>query len=124
MKCDGSKPICGHCHTYKLSCSYPEVQHERKRARDRELQRIYRERTKEYIEELIQQVADQNEQLNEALQRISELEAQMAALQQIAAQVYGTSPCITFGASSKTLTLFTSSIRQICGITPIPDTHA
>lgn len=38
------------------------------------------------------------ERLNNALQRISELEAQMAALQQITAQADGTSPCILHSA--------------------------
>jgi hypothetical protein len=50
-KCDGSNPICGHCHTYELPCSYLEdPSMKRKRARDRELQRIYRGRTREDIE--------------------------------------------------------------------------
>ena len=73
-----------------------EDQREQNRADDREAQRIYRERTRECIERLEQRVADQNEQLNEALQRISELEAQMAALQQITAQAYRFSASLFF----------------------------
>jgi hypothetical protein len=77
-KCNGSKPICGRCHDYELQCSFLEDQHEQKSAEDRE------ELTREYIEKLEQ--------------RVSELEAQMAALQQITAQAYCTSPCILHSA--------------------------
>ena len=77
------------------ACGTKEDQREQKRAEDRETQR---ERTRECGERLEQRVADQNERLSEALQRISELEAQMAALQQITAQGYGTSPCILHSA--------------------------
>jgi myosin heavy subunit len=61
-----------------------EAQLERKRANDREAQRIIRKRTREHIETLERQVAelgDQKEQLSKALQHNSELEAQIAALQ-------------------------------------------
>jgi transposase len=62
-----------------------EAQLERKRANDREAQRIIRQRTREHIENLERQVAelgDQKEQLNKALQHNAELEAQIAHLQQ------------------------------------------
>jgi hypothetical protein len=61
-----------------------DAQLERKRANDREAQRIIRQRTKEHIETLERQVAElseQKEQLNKALQHNSELEAQIAVLQ-------------------------------------------
>jgi hypothetical protein len=61
-----------------------EAQLERKRANDREAQRIIRKRTREHIETLERQVAelgDQKEQLGKALQHNTELEAQIAALQ-------------------------------------------
>ena len=63
---------------------------ERKRANDREAQRIIRQRTKEHIENLERQVTelserkeqqDQEQQLNKALERNSELEEQIAVLQ-------------------------------------------
>ena len=62
-----------------------DAQLERKRANDREAQRIIRQRTREHIENLERQVAelgDQKEQLNKALQHNAELEAQIAHLQQ------------------------------------------
>jgi hypothetical protein len=61
-----------------------DAQLERKRANDREAQRIIRQRTREHIENLERQVTElgeQKEQLNKALQHNSELEAQIAALQ-------------------------------------------
>jgi hypothetical protein len=61
-----------------------EAQLERKRANDREAQRIIRKRTREHIETLERQVAElaeQKEQLNKALQHNSQLEAQIAGLQ-------------------------------------------
>jgi hypothetical protein len=61
-----------------------EAQLERKRANDREAQRIIRKRTREHIENLERQVAElseQKDQLSKALQHNSELEAQIAALQ-------------------------------------------
>jgi hypothetical protein len=60
-----------------------EAQLERKRANDREAQRIIRKRTREHIENLEQvaELGDQKEQLNKALQHNSQLEAQIAALQ-------------------------------------------
>ena len=60
------------------------AQLERKRANDREAQRIIRQRTKEHIEDLERQVAELpeiKEQLNKAQQRNAELEAQVASLQ-------------------------------------------
>jgi len=62
-----------------------DAQLERKRANDREAQRIIRQRTREHIENLERQVAElgeQKEQLNKALQHNAELEAQIAHLQQ------------------------------------------
>jgi len=62
-----------------------DAQLERKRANDREAQRIIRQRTREHIENLERQVAelsDQKEQLNKALRQNAELEAQIAHLQQ------------------------------------------
>jgi myosin heavy subunit len=62
-----------------------DAQLERKRANDREAQRIIRQRTREHIENLERQVAElgeQKEQLNKALQHNAELEAQIAQLQQ------------------------------------------
>lgn len=62
-----------------------EAQLERKRANDREAQRIIRKRTREHIENLERQVAelgDQKERLDKALEHNSQLEAQIAALQQ------------------------------------------
>lgn len=61
------------------------AQLERKRANDREAQRIIRQRTKEHIENLERQVAeagDKEERLNKATQRIAELESQNAELRQ------------------------------------------
>lgn len=75
-----------------------EDQLKRKRANDREAQRIIRKRTKEQIGKLERQVAelgDQKEQFNKALRHISQLEAQTAALQHItkvAVLQYGQSP--------------------------------
>ena len=57
---------------------------ERKRANDREAQRIIRQRTREHIESLEQKVSEldgQKQQLDRALQRNVELEGQIAALQ-------------------------------------------
>ena len=62
-----------------------DAQLERKRANDREAQRIIRQRTREHIESLERQVAElseQKEQLKKVLQHNSELEAQIAVLQQ------------------------------------------
>jgi TolA-binding protein len=62
-----------------------DAQLERKRANDREAQRIIRQRTREHIENLERQVAelgDQKEQLNKALQHNAELEARVVQLQQ------------------------------------------
>ena len=78
-KCNGSRPICGHCHTYNLPCSY---QHEQKSAEDGEAQPIQRECTIEHVIRLEQ--------------RVSELEAQMAFLQDT--QAYCTSPSILHSA--------------------------
>lgn len=67
-----------------------DAQLERKRANDREAQRIIRQRTREHIENLERQVAelgDQKEQLNKALQHNAELEAQIAHLQQQLAEM-------------------------------------
>jgi transposase len=61
-----------------------EAQLERKRANDREAQRIIRKRTREHIENLerrVAELADQREQLSKALQHNSQLEAQIANLQ-------------------------------------------
>ena len=61
-----------------------DAQLERKRANDREAQRIIRQRTREHIENLERQVAElgeQKAQLTKALQHNSELEAQIAVLQ-------------------------------------------
>ncbi len=60
------------------------AQLERKRANDREAQRIIRQRTKEHIEDLERQVAELpeiKEQLIKAQHRNAELEAQVASLQ-------------------------------------------
>ena len=60
------------------------AQLERKRANDREAQRIIRQRTKEHIEDLERQVAELPEvkdQLSKSQQRNVELEAQVASLQ-------------------------------------------
>jgi hypothetical protein len=67
-----------------------EAQLERKRANDREAQRIIRKRTRENIENLerrVAELADQKEQLNKALQHNSQLEAQIAALQRQIAEM-------------------------------------
>ena len=61
-----------------------DAQLERKRANDREAQRIIRQRTREHIESLERQVAElseEKEQLSKAVQHNSDLEAQIAALQ-------------------------------------------
>ena len=61
-----------------------DAQLERKRANDREAQRIIRQRTREHIENLERQVAElseEKEQLSKAVQHNSDLEAQIAALQ-------------------------------------------
>ena len=57
------------------------AQLERKRANDREAQRIIRQRTREHIENLERQVAELSEEKDQALQRNSELEAQIATLE-------------------------------------------
>jgi myosin heavy subunit len=67
-----------------------DAQLERKRANDREAQRIIRQRTREHIENLERQVTElgeQKEQLNKALQHNAELEAQIAQLQQQVAEM-------------------------------------
>jgi hypothetical protein len=67
-----------------------DAQLERKRANDREAQRIIRQRTREHIENLERQVAElgeQKEQLNKALQHNAELEAQIGHLQQRLAEM-------------------------------------
>ena len=63
--------------------SLSDVQLARKRANDREAQRINRLRTKEHIENLEQQVAELSEQrghFQKVLQHNSDLEAQIAVL--------------------------------------------
>ena len=103
-----------------------EAQLERKRANDREAQRIIRRRTREHIENLERQVAelgDQKEQLNKALQHNSQLEAQIAALERQIAEMavllqYQQSPGVhgytdaapVYGASSYVLPFITSCI--------------
>lgn len=65
-------------------CNLCDAQLERKRTKDREAQRIVRQQTKEHIENLKRQAAEpseEKEQLDQALQRNSELEAQIATLQ-------------------------------------------
>jgi len=63
-------------------CSLSDAQLERKRANDREAQRIIRKRTREHIENLERQVAELSEEKDQALQHNSELETQIATLQQ------------------------------------------
>jgi len=58
-----------------------DAQLERKRANDREAQRIIRKKTRDHIEDLERKVTDKEEQLEKALLRISQLEAQVAAQQ-------------------------------------------
>lgn len=77
-----------------------EEQLERKRANDREAQRIIRKNTREHIENLERQVAqfgDKEQQLNKALLRNSQLEAQVATQQAYIAKM-------------------TVVLRQSCGI--------
>jgi septal ring factor EnvC (AmiA/AmiB activator) len=57
-----------------------EARLERKRANDREAQRIIRKRTKDQIKNLKQQVTDLSNQLNNASHYNSQLETQIAAL--------------------------------------------
>ena len=61
--------------------SLSDAQLARKRANDREAQRIIRQRTREHIENLERQVAELGEQLDKALQYSSELETQNGVLQ-------------------------------------------
>lgn len=61
--------------------SLSDAQLQRKRANDREAQRINRQRTREHIGNLERQVAELREEKDQALQRNSKLEAQIAALQ-------------------------------------------
>jgi len=83
-------------HTTKVkktvSTLSPE-QLERKRANDREAQRIIRENTRKHIEGLEQQIAqfdDKEQLLRKAILRNSQLEAQVAALQDHIAGVMAT----------------------------------
>lgn len=105
-----------------------DAQLERKRANDREAQRIIRKRTREHIENLEQQVAElgnQKEQLNKALQHNSQLEAQIAALQRQIADMaallqYRQSPGVhgypdaapVYGASSYVLSFTANSTTR------------
>lgn len=62
---------------------------QRKRASDREAQRIKRQNTREHIKNLERQVDDRGQQLKEALLRNYQLEGQVAALQCHIAEMTG-----------------------------------
>ena len=77
------------------------AQLERKRANDREAQRVIRQRTREHIEELEQKLVEldgSKDQLDKALLRNRELEAQITQLrQQISIVTTATGPQLILG---------------------------